>query len=222
MNVWSKLFLHSIFFSLNKENSIELQDTRNSLILPGEINGFHPNRKEEFILGRICATKAHRLLTGEDLPVLLRNSDRSPQWPNGIVGSISHNQDWVGAAVAKESELLGIGIDFEVMGRTKLELSKQIRSSGDLLKAGSLTEEELLTLIFSAKESLYKALYPKARVFFGFEAASVREISFVDQSFEIELHQDISPLFGPRSRHIFRGKFAIERGTCLTVIEVSS
>lgn len=222
MNDWAKLFSDSIFFSLKKENNLQLASSRHRLILPAEIDGFHPNRKEEFILGRVCASEAHRLLTGEELLSLPRGLDRSPVWPVGIVGSISHDQNWVGAAVAKESNLLGIGIDFEVLGRTKLELARQIRTKEDLLTAGSLTDEELLTLIFSAKESLYKALYPSTRVFFGFEAACVREISFVDQSFEIELMQNISPLFGPNARHIFRGKFAIENSTCLTVIEVSS
>jgi 4'-phosphopantetheinyl transferase EntD len=43
------------------------------------------------------------------------------------VGTISHNEFWVGAAVAKDTELLGVGMDFEVMGRTKLELMFQVQ-----------------------------------------------------------------------------------------------
>lgn len=98
--------------------------------------------------------------------------------------SISHNQFWVGSAVSKSKSLLGVGIDFEVIGRAKLELSRYIRSSEDLKTHQFLNENELLTLIFSAKESLYKALYPTAKCFFGFETAAINEIDVSNGTFK--------------------------------------
>lgn len=185
-----------------------------------EIETFHPNRKSEFLLGRLCAFKAHELHCGTELLSLPISSKRSPEWPINVIGSITHNQFWVGAAVSKSHSLIGIGIDFEVMGRTKLELARYIRSPKDLKIHESFSENELLTLIFSAKESLYKALHPVAKCFFGFEAAAVKEINIHNGTFKIELISNISPNFGPLGRFQFEGRFKIEEESCLTVLEI--
>lgn len=157
---------------------------------------------------------------GTELLSIPISLNRSPDWPQEVIGSISHNQYWVGAAVSKSESLLGIGIDFEVMGRTKLELARYIRSSEDLKTHHSLNDNELLTLIFSAKESLYKALYPTAKCFFGFETAAVREIDISNGTFKIDLISKISSSLGPSGRFHFEGRFKVIGKSCLTVLEI--
>ena len=39
--------------------------------------------------------------------------DRAPQWPHGIVGSITHGAGWAGVVVARQSEWRGLGLDIE-------------------------------------------------------------------------------------------------------------
>lgn len=221
-NPWSDLFSKSSFFALNKEEGLtpDLQTEFSALTYDSVINKYHPKRKEEFLLGRLCAAKAFFERTTQPLYDLKNNADRSPAWPAGVVGTISHNEFWVGAAVAKETDLLGIGMDFEVMGRAKLELGRHIRSAEDLLFHPSLSDEELLTLIFSAKESLYKALYPQVKKFFGFEDAAVTEIDLDNGRFVINLLSDLNLNFGPKSRFSFEGRFTINNKTCLTVLEI--
>jgi len=221
MNSFSSLFLHSSFFCLpkDKEQSACLIDLQNRL-QNHDIENFHPSRKKEFLLGRVCASKAYELHNGLELLTLPSAADRSPLWPKEVIGSISHNQYWVGAAVSSSQKLLGIGIDFEVIGRVKLELTRYIRSSKDLLAHQSLNSNELLTLIFSAKESLYKALYPQVKCFFGFEAAAVTNIDMTKGIFQIDLIKDISPFYGPSGRFRFEGQFIIIEGNCLTVLEI--
>ncbi|MBY0414462.1 MAG: 4'-phosphopantetheinyl transferase superfamily protein, partial [Bdellovibrionales bacterium] len=188
------------------------------------IDGFHPNRKDEFLLGRVCAAKAYEMCKGSELLNLEPNKDRSPAWPSDVVGTISHNLHWVGSAVANKEDLLGVGIDFEVRGRTRIKLSEQIRSPQDLVKHPKFSDEELLTLIFSCKESLYKALHPKVKIFFGFEDAAVREIrgnnDFEPGSFVIDLLSPLNQSFGPGTRYSFHGKFVQDENSLLTVIEV--
>lgn len=222
LSKWSKLFSRSSFFAINKEEDLtsDLNNLKSKIIYDPAVDGFHPNRKNEFLLGRVCASRAHEQCTGNELLFLASNKDRSADWPDEVVGTISHNQFWVGAAVAKKSELIGLGMDFEVMGRTKIELSSHIRSHGDIQKHPKLSDEELLTIIFSTKESLYKALYPSVKKFFGFEDAALRAIDLDNGLFTIDLLTDLTLNFGPKSRQSFQGRFTIENKNCLTVLEI--
>lgn len=221
-DIWANLFTKSSFFALSKEEdlSADLKEYQSKILYTSAVETFHPKRKDEFLLGRLCASKAHELCTGRELLSLPANKDRSPDWPTNVVGSISHNQSLVGAAVAHSSDLLGVGIDFEVMGRTKLELAKQIRSPGDINKHPKLSDEELLTLIFSCKETLYKALYPSVKKFFGFEDAALRELDLENGTFKIDLLTELSLKFGPNSHQSFYGRLALQNENCLTCLEI--
>ncbi len=198
-----------------------LKEEHDKILYDAAVDGFHPKRKEEFLLGRLCASRAYNDCTKKTLYDLKNNSDRSPAWPSDVVGTISHNEFWVGAAVAKSSELLGVGMDFEVMGRTRLELARQIRTPEDIKTHPHFSDEELLTLIFSAKETLYKTLYPQVKKFFGFEDAAVSKIDLDNRMFAIHLIRELNLNFGPKSRSTFEGRFTIDNKTCLTVLEMS-
>ncbi len=217
-----KLFSKSSFFSLKKEEDLspELQILQSKIELSDNVSTFHPNRKTEYLLGRMCASKAHEMCTGKELLKLETAKDRAPMWPSDVVGSIAHDKKFVGAAVAKKGELIGVGIDFEEMGRTRIELSSHIRSSEDIKSHSAFSDEELLTLIFSTKESLYKALYPSVQKFFGFEDAALRSIDKDNGLFQIELLSQLTLNFGPNSRKTFEGRFTVQNKTCLTVLEV--
>jgi enterobactin synthetase component D len=221
INTWAELFSHSTFFFLqkNKELTPELEKLLSRLVYKN-IDHFHPERKNEFLLGRLCASKAFEKHFSKEQLSILSNVDRAPIWPVGVVGSITHNASWVGACVSEQKLLLGVGIDFELMGRVKLEISRHVLTSEDLKEHDSLNAVELLTIIFSAKESLYKALYPIVQSYFGFNSAAVKEIDVTKGIFKIELVKQISLEFGPLKRFYFEGKFRVSDGTCLTVIEI--
>ena len=219
---YSKLFSSSSFFCLEKKSPLSpsLSEHGQRLVLPREIESFSATRKEEFILGRLCASEAYKMCLGEELLSLPRGDHREALWPSTVVGSLSHNEEMVGAAVAKCDQLLGVGIDFEVLGRTKLELSAQIRCEKDLKNHPDFSDRELLTIIFSAKESLYKALYPTVKTYFGFSSAAVLEIDSVKGTFVIELILAINQHFCPEGRCRFNGNFEVYTNNLLTVLEV--
>ena len=220
-NNWSSLFSLSSFYCLKKD---DFQDADLSALMASfdypVIESYHPKRKNEFLLGRACASKAHELQVGAPLLILAVAEDRSPVWPSEIIGSITHCESWVGAAVSEKKTLLGVGIDFEKMGRAKMEIGRYIKTPQDLSDHPMLSNEELITVIFSIKESLYKALYPTVKVFFGFDSAAVKEVDVKNGTFKIELLKKISPDFGPSTRYIFEGKLMICDGVCLSVLEV--
>ncbi|MEL7561115.1 4'-phosphopantetheinyl transferase family protein [Stutzerimonas chloritidismutans] len=134
-------------------------------------------RQTEFLAGRLCAHEALRRVTGVPcIPAV--NEDRSPNWPAGVVGSITHGAGWVATVVARREQWRGLGLDVE----------KQIPTiRADRLVAEILTPLELegyaaldetqralrVTLTFSIKESLFKALYPLVNKRFYFQEAEL-------------------------------------------------
>ena len=70
-------------------------------------------RRREFTAGRLCARAALARVGVPPAP-LLPNSDRTPRWPEGIVGSISHCDGYCGVVVARRERFAGLGLDAEV------------------------------------------------------------------------------------------------------------
>ncbi len=206
-----------------KKNEFEnnmVQRIISNIKVPSEIERFHPERKKEYLLGRYCAYQAHLKLMGSELLSLNSNADRSPDWPEHLVGSISHNHEYVCCALAEKKYLKGLGIDIEELGRTKIELARYITNAQDLKYHPSFSETELLTIIFSAKESLFKALYPEVKIFFGFDSAYVSEINTSKQSFKIHLIKTLNTYFSPQMQGLFEGRYHIQDNSILTILEV--
>lgn len=216
-------FSNSSFVFIEKKEELGIDDLLiiKDLILPEKIEKFHPNRKREFILTRLAAYKAYQELTGKKLLSLENGDDRAPLWPEDCVGSITHNDHFVCVSVALKSRVRSLGIDIEERGRTKIELSSHIRSSKDLVRHESFSDTELLTLIFSAKESLYKLLYPLVKKFFGFEAAYLSEINHAKGSFKIHLDADLNEEFNTLSNSEFIGHYTMLKDSILTKLEIN-
>ena len=120
-----------------------------------------PKRREEFAGGRDCARRALRGLGIEEAPLLV-NADRTPRWPDGIVGSITHTDGYCAAAVGRRSQFRGIGIDAENLGAVEPQLWQDICAAEELAWLMTRPEEQrptLATLMFSAKEAFYKCQY---------------------------------------------------------------
>ena len=132
-------------------------------------------RRAEFLAGRLAARTALAALGVESMPG--RNEDGSPRWPAHVSGSITHGAERALCAVARASDVRSLGIDAErLMGpETKAELVARICSRAELEVLGTLgaPEHHLVSLAFSAKESLYKCLYPLVGRYMDFGAARV-------------------------------------------------
>ncbi len=130
-------------------------------------------RRQEFSSVRWCARQAMTQL-GVPAAAVLPGERGAPQWPTGVVGSMTHCEGYRAAALARSGTILGIGIDAEPHGALP----------EGVLEAVSLPEErEWLEhahggvhwdrLLFSAKESTYKAWYPLTGRWLGFADARI-------------------------------------------------
>lgn len=153
-------------------------------------------RKAEFIAGRMAACSAiSKLLNSHNSIYSIGvNSDRSPIWPEGLIGSITHSKDLALAMVGNKTECKYLGVDLEHMMDEKL--SKEvvpnilIDSELSLLTQSHLAFNIAVSLAFSAKESLFKALSPTTRQFQDFDAARIESIDVTSQQLSLELTKD--------------------------------
>jgi enterobactin synthetase component D len=168
------------------------------LPLPEPLRRAVAKRRCEFLVGRYCARGALAALGLPHQDVAF-NPDRSPGWPAGVVGSITHTEGVVLAAVAPTGALCGLGVDAEVV--MALEAARtvgpQIAAADELVGLArtcpELGWERLVTLVFSAKEALYKCLYPRVGRYFGFEAARVESIDVAGGSFRARVLEELAP-----------------------------
>ena len=141
------------------------------------------SRQREFATGRVLA---HRLLdqAGHDAPALLRDKDRVPEWPSGIVGSITHCGSLCVVAVGSNETHAGVGIDVEPDEPVTFGVERVVcrPEEGSWLDEASDDEDRArrVRLIFSVKEATYKAFYPELRTFWSFQDVHVS----VDESAE--------------------------------------
>jgi len=144
-------------------------------------------RRCEYLAGRISAKTALEQLGVYDQQVI-RGDSGCPVWPQGIVGSVTHTDSLAISCVSKVDHVKALGVDAEGILTCELanELAPQLLTAQDKRYSSSLPFNYFVTLIFSAKEAIYKALYPSVGVFFGFEAVSLIELSDAVAVFELK------------------------------------
>ncbi|MCM0678286.1 4'-phosphopantetheinyl transferase superfamily protein, partial [Micromonospora phytophila] len=131
------------------------------------------SRRRDFTAGRVCARRAMAAL-GVPPVAVPAAADRSPVWPAGVVGTITHTRGYCAAAAARATEIRSVGMDAE---RHK-ELNPGVR------RLICLPEEEQRcarlpagtswpAVLFSAKETVYKVWHPVVGTWLDFHDALV-------------------------------------------------
>ena len=133
-----------------------------------------PKRQAEHLAGRIAAAHALRELNVTTVPDIGKSGE--PLWPVGVVGSISHT-DRCALAVVSHHTQGPMGIDGERIldAHEAEEIKEGIIDTQEeaLLRCTGLPFSLALTLVFSAKESLFKALFPQVNAYMGFDSARI-------------------------------------------------
>lgn len=164
--------------------------------LPDHLARAVPKRRAEYLAGRFLARQLLEPLGFADF-TLARGEDRAPQWPPGIAGALSHNSHTALCAVHRESGLGGVGLDVETL--LSVERAEELWSAivspaeREALLGETLPFNALLTLTFSAKESLFKALYPQVRCYFDFLDARMTAVDVQRQTFVLDLLKTLTP-----------------------------
>lgn len=178
-------------------------------------------RRREFVTARACAREAlARLgLPAQPIPAGARGE---PLWPAGIVGSITHCAGYRACAVAPASELRAIGVDAELDDPLPDGLLGDIAlpEEQSWIEAAAAADPGVSwdRLLFSIKESIYKAWFPLTRSWLGFEDASVA-IDRARGTFSASLLVP-GPTLGGRKLDGFSGRWIAAERLLLSAIAV--
>ncbi|MCF5708876.1 4'-phosphopantetheinyl transferase superfamily protein [Pseudomonas syringae] len=188
---------------------------------PASIQRSVAKRQAEFLAGRLCAREALRRLDARRyVPGI--GEDRAPVWPTDVCGSITHSTGWAAAVVAHKQQWRGLGLDTENL----LSHERASRLAGEILTANELAEmakgpqDQIalrVTLTFSIKEALFKALYPIVQKRFYFEDAELVEWS-EDGSARMRLLMDLSGEWHHGKE--LEGQFSVQDDHLLSLIAV--
>lgn len=128
-------------------------------------------RRREFATARTLARACLAQLGHSPVP-LLPDADRAPRWPPGFVGSMTHCDGFRAAAVARAADLASLGIDaepHEALPEGVLD-SVTVPAERGPLTTLAATHPGIAwdRLLFSAKESMFKAWFPLTRRWLDF------------------------------------------------------
>ncbi len=167
---------------------------------PPQNSQWIPTRKAQFLAGRIAAKKAlssFKLPTSEHQVGI--GDSREPIWPEGSLGSISHAGKASITCIKKQPKNpAGLGID--IQETIACDLRKQISSTvlshkeTLLFKQGfrGISEPEIFTLLFSAKESFFKAAFNSVGEYFDFTDVSIVALDVTKQQITLRTNKRLS------------------------------
>jgi len=178
-------------------------------------------RRREFTTARACARAGLARLGVPPVPILpgLRGA---PQWPPGIVGSMTHCAGYRASAVARADDMLTLGLDAEPDDRLPDGVLDVVATADEQAALDALAHTAPTPswdrLLFSAKESVYKAWFPLTRRWLGFMEAAVT-INPADGTFAARLLVE-GPVLDGRRLTGFTGRWLARDGLLLTAIAV--
>jgi 4'-phosphopantetheinyl transferase EntD len=172
-------------------------------------------RRREFTPGRACARLALERLGAP--VVAIPNGERGePLWPPGVVGSITHCRGYRACAVAWSDRVAGLGIDAEPNEPLPDGVFEEV-AHGAERELGPAGEAHSDRLLFTAKEAIYKAWFPLAGRWLGFEDVEL-SLDPANAGFTGRLLVP-GPVVDGQDLHEFRGRWTVDDGViCAAVI----
>lgn len=189
------------------------EDPPDAALFPAEramITRAVEKRRREFTTVRHCARAALAKLGVPPAPIL-PGERGAPCWPAGVVGSMTHTARYRAAAVAWSREIAAVGIDAEPNEPLPDGVFDTIARPDERAAFAEPTGSAVCRdrLLFSAKESVYKAWYPLTHRWLDFHDATIRIAA--EGTFRAQLHVD-GPVTG------FTGRWCVAGGLVLTAI----
>jgi 4'-phosphopantetheinyl transferase EntD len=177
-----------------------------------------PSRQSEFATVRTCARLGLQDLGAAVGSPILPGRHGAPVWPPGIVGSMTHCAGYRAAAVGHAHPILSIGIDAEPNAPLPDGLVDSVAGPGERSDLADLTELDPDVawdrVLFSAKESIYKAWFPLTGRWLGYEDAIVR-IDPATRTYEGTIRA-AGPVIAGRPLDRIQGRLAVDEALVLT------
>lgn len=221
-HITQKNFLESIviftcdFYLSNYNESLFLNLNIN---FPESIKSSVLKRQAEFLAGRYIARRSLAEL-GININTIPIGKNRAPIWPPGVNASITHTDTRAICAATYKSQHQYLGIDLEDVLSSKCinEIKSSVISADEelLLIQSDLSFEEAFTLTFSAKESLFKALYASVGYYFDFKVVEIIDICCKRHTFNILLLQSLTSDL--KAGKEFKGYFIVDKESVFSII----
>ncbi|MBL4241136.1 4'-phosphopantetheinyl transferase superfamily protein [Vibrio fluvialis] len=170
------------------------------LTLPEDLQRAVAKRQAEFLAGRVAACDALQA-AGVPPQMLAVGKHRAPRWPQSVVGSISHNANLalaVAQRVDSDALLLGVDVESRIDEPPLPAIQSTIATAQEavILARVSLNAAQRVTTLFSAKESLFKALYPRVGQYLEFHDSRLLTWDEANGRLTLQLVQRAAELAG--------------------------
>ncbi|MGW2763450.1 4'-phosphopantetheinyl transferase family protein [Streptomyces sp. NPDC001275] len=183
-------------------------------------------RRREFAGVRACARVAMEKLGVPPRPVL-PGERGAPRWPEGLAGSMTHCEGYRAAALVRATDLASLGIDAEphaplpegVLSTIALPAEERRLARLAALHPGVHWDR----LLFSAKESVYKAWFPLTGKWLEFDEADVEVSTAAGPAPRGEFRARLlvpGPLVDGRRLGHFEGRWTVSQGLVVTAVTV--
>ena len=188
------------------------------IIFPNSLESAVSKRRAEYLAGRILAREILHDFKIYHFSVL--STRRCPIWPKNIVGSISHKSSVAICVGAKNNTYSGVGVDIEnIINEASLASIKNRVldvNEQDLFDNSAMHASVAVTIGFSVKESLFKALYPSVQKILDFSIAKIIKIDIDDGEIELELTLSLSLSFYKGRK--FKAHFTKINDSIITIV----
>lgn len=195
------------------------KDHEAALLLPEEcaqVANAVEKRLREFATGRLCARQALEKLGFPPRP-LLRGSKGEPLWPAGVIGSITHCTGYRAAAVARQAQLTAIGIDAEIHESLPAGIVNSVCTPEEIAWLSQASDRvHWDRMLFSAKESVYKAWFPLTQRWLDFGEVSIT-VNQDEGTFRVRPLVNLPSKF-ERALREFAGRFLVRDGLVITTV----
>ncbi|MGW7227516.1 4'-phosphopantetheinyl transferase family protein [Streptomyces cyaneofuscatus] len=178
-----------------------------------------PKRRNDFATARACARRAMGRLGLEPVAVL-HGKRGMPLWPEGIVGSLTHCDGYRAAALARDADVLSLGVDAEPHAPLPEGVGELVVRPSERVRFAAAAGIHWDRLVFSAKESVFKTWYPLTLTELDFDEA--------DLTFHQEDDDDDGAAGGTFTARLLRtdpalppvldGKWRVEDGIVATAV----
>ncbi len=177
-------------------------------------------RRREFTTVRHCARQALGQLGLAPAPIL-SGARGAPTWPTGVVGSMTHCDGYRAAALARAAEVTTLGVDAEPHAPLPDGVLDAIALPAERARTAALTAAHPAIcwdrLLFSAKESVYKAWFPLTGRWLDFAEADI----VVDPTGTFTARLLVpGPVIGGARVTAFPGRFLVDHGLILTAVAI--
>ncbi|MFE0251044.1 4'-phosphopantetheinyl transferase [Streptomyces sp. NPDC059010] len=181
-------------------------------------------RRREFAVVRSCARRAMEKLGVPPQPIL-PGERGAPGWPAGLVGSMTHCDGYSAAALVRAADLASLGIDAEPHQKLPDGVLPAVALPAETDRLRRLADEHpgihWDRLLFSAKESVYKAWFPLTAKWLDFTEADIDLFADPGEQHTGGLRARLlvpGPWVDGHRVDLFEGRWTVQRGLVATAV----